>query len=1132
MTKNCLHAANNRLSFRAGLLASAAVLWWGSAGSLMGQVTWNGGGADNNWGTASNWSGGVAPVSGNAVVFSGTTKQTNTNNISGLTLAGVTISTAGWNISGNAISMSGNITNNVAGSNIWAINTTFNSTPSILQSASGDILNFTGALSGTGGILKTPGSTAQGVVHLSNTNNSFTGAVSFESGYMYFYSMAPGGQNSSFGSGSGTITVGPNDSSYQAYLAFLGTTNCSTTRAFIFQHNPATATSFITFSNNSPNNSSLTFDGNWTVQTGSANGVNPWNLRLGGISTGTNYVMGNIGTGTQPQNLVTLTVYGPGGWVFGGSVNNIPGNESITNSAKVTILNNQIIVAPTIFVASGSTLDVSYNDTNDMSPYEIGVNGAQTLQAGHVGSATGSDIIGSVALEQNAILNVAGSGVAGTLTLSSNFVPGYGSIAFDLSTNVTVGSGSNDLILVKGNLDLSQGTTTINTKALFTNGIATNTPYTLIAYTGSLIGNASGLNVVAPSVAYNPGIVSVATPGVIQVSFTASGSGPATLDFSGDFGGNWDVATTPNWFYTNGMAQEYFYNGDSVIFNDNSYNFSVNIVGDVSPGTMLVSNSQNGYTFSSSSGGFIDSGSLTKQGTQELTLMTANTYAGNTVLSAGTISAGANTACGAGSITLGDSSTGTNEVILLINSSAVLANPVTVTSNGTGGVMIGRESGGTATFNGTITLNQNVIFSNMATFNTALQLYGLAGTGNVTAAGGGKHLWSGPFTFAGSISMLQGNGNYPTILQLQASAPSNTMDVGTNTILEVEPSVTIDALNGAGFITTAANNSVVSETLTLGANGGSGVFTGMISNIIYYQGGGSTALNLAGSTVNIVKTGAGTEVFTGDNSGTGGTTTISDGVLEVDNTNGYGLGTGAVTVSAGGVLDGDGIIYTSNGSVTISGTLAVGDAGHTNGASFTFTNTAGMTVNSNGAFSVNLYSGAGAGNNTANTNAADILVAQCPVTLNSGAVLEVGNPAGMTAWAAGDQWTIANWSSTPTNTFTTLNLPALPGNLAWTVSNLYNAGVIGIVSNTAGPTEPAEILSVSVSGDNLVVTGTNENGGASFHYLILSSTNLALPVSKWTILSTNGFNANGTFAFTNSISASQPSTFFTVKAVQ
>jgi hypothetical protein len=70
-----------------------------------------------------------------------------------------------------------------------------------------------------------------------------------------------------------------------------------------------------------------------------------------------------------------------------------------------------------------------------------------------------------------------------------------------------------------------------------------------------------------------------------------------------------------------------------------------------------------------------------------------------------------------------------------------------------------------------------------------------------------------------------------------------------------------------------------------------------------------------------------------------------------------------------------------------------------------------------------------------------------------------------------------------------------------------------------------------MSGTNLVVNGTNLNGGSSFHYAVLYSTNLSLPVSQWTSLATNEFNSDGTFTFTNPINGSQPSTFYTTKAV-
>ncbi|HXI71387.1 MAG TPA: hypothetical protein VNN22_13605, partial [Verrucomicrobiae bacterium] len=42
--------------------------------------TWSGAGADGNWSTAANW-GGTAPVNGDLLVFSGTTRPNNTNDI-------------------------------------------------------------------------------------------------------------------------------------------------------------------------------------------------------------------------------------------------------------------------------------------------------------------------------------------------------------------------------------------------------------------------------------------------------------------------------------------------------------------------------------------------------------------------------------------------------------------------------------------------------------------------------------------------------------------------------------------------------------------------------------------------------------------------------------------------------------------------------------------------------------------------------------------------------------------------------------------------------------------------------------------------------------------------------------------
>lgn len=77
---------------RVSLAASAAVLMPGSG--IAASLTWDGGGADDNWSTLENWSDGVsdpalAPVTGDTLVFSGNTRTTPNNDLIGLTLANV-----------------------------------------------------------------------------------------------------------------------------------------------------------------------------------------------------------------------------------------------------------------------------------------------------------------------------------------------------------------------------------------------------------------------------------------------------------------------------------------------------------------------------------------------------------------------------------------------------------------------------------------------------------------------------------------------------------------------------------------------------------------------------------------------------------------------------------------------------------------------------------------------------------------------------------------------------------------------------------------------------------------------------------------------------------------------------------
>ncbi len=60
-------------------------------------------------------------------------------------------------------------------------------------------------------------------------------------------------------------------------------------------------------------------------------------------------------------------------------------------------------------------------------------------------------------------------------------------------------------------------------------------------------------------------------------------------------------------------------------------------------------------------------------------------------------------------------------------------------------------------------------------------------------------------------------------------------------------------------------------------------------------------------------------------------------------------------------------------------------------------------------------------------------------------------------------------------------------------------------------------------GGGIILTGTGPSGG---NYRILTSANAALPLASWTSLTTNAFDANGQFSFTDASAAAAPARFY------
>jgi len=351
--------------------------------------------------------------------------------------------------------------------------------------------------------------------------------------------------------------------------------------------------------------------------------------------------------------------------------------------------------------------------------------------------------------------------------------------------------------------------------------------------------------------------------------------------------------------------------------------------------TVTVSNAATTLTIS---GVISGAGGLTKSGSGTVTLSAANTYTGVTTINVGTIAIAADAGLGAspGAPTAGKLTFGGGTLRTTASFTLAANRGIALTGAGT----ISTDPGTTLTYGGII-----------------------AGASTLTKAGTGTLIVSGANTYTGATAISAGT------LQLGATnaAPSGSaVTVSGGATFDLRGfSDGIGSLAGAGTVTSGAAGAV---TLTAGGNNGSTTFSGVILN-----GSGTVALT---------KTGTGTLTLSGANT-YGGTTTVSAGVLDVQNNTALGATAGATTVAGGAALqvDGSGLVVaepvTLNGTGiagggalrqlantnTWSGTITLGSAARVNADAGTLTVSGGIT---NGGFPLTV---GGAGNTTISTTA-------------------------------------------------------------------------------------------------------------------------------------------------------------------
>jgi len=111
----------------------------------------------------------------------------------------------------------------------------------------------------------------------------------------------------------------------------------------------------------------------------------------------------------------------------------------------------------------------------------------------------------------------------------------------------------------------------------------------------------------------------------------------------------------------------------------------------------------------------------------------------------------------------------------------------------------------------------------------------------------------------------------------------------------------------------------------------------------------------------------------------------------------------------------------------------------------------------------------------------------------------------------------------------TLRLGALPTGYAGYITNDAANNAIGPRHHQRAGAEAAVFTAISVqAGTNVVLNGTNGLAGGS--YVVLTSTNVVLPLGAWVVIATNSFNGSGSFTATVPYSASDRSRFYVIKS--
>lgn len=776
-------AYHSRFHLCVALLATAAASLLPRAEAA--NALWSGAGADQNWSTGANWSGGTGvggtPATTDTAIFGNGAFPASTNAVGSVnSIVNLNTTVAGLSF-----------TNVSPNTDTIQIDPTYTLTVLGTFNVGSPTLTTVATFAGTGNMT---------VTNVGGNFNVGGGGASSETATL---TLADGANTITVG----TLSVGESGSNNGRSCVMNLGNGPTLVNANTIHLGTGKASGTIQYASTSVN-------GSITIR--STNGTGRATILLGNGTSGSGASNGKLLLTSHPADIL-------GGTLTMGQLGNTSGNQQGTLSfdhGTVDVTSILMGVIPSsgslsTGTATGSTINVGGDSANTATLIVNSPSGpgggsfiiSDNANASHSSSGTlninqnGTALVYCPITKAQASLNTATISIttgslnlgAATNTVGTAAVPIDNVSLSDSVLTLSVGSSAN---IVATSLNTGGNGNTINIASV---PVVTSYPqqFPLIQYSGSI--NGSGYNFTLGTLpAGSPNYQGYLSNNTTSVDLVlTNGPVPSGVDvWNGLTSSNWDL-TTLNW--TNSGAATTYHNGDAVQFDDTATGATnVNLTATLIPGAVVVSNSVLPYVFSGP-GSLNGVASLKKYGNSSLLIVNsnANTFSGGIVINGGTVQFGTNSS--SGSFPPANFVTNNGSLVLDFSNNTTISSPM----YGAGSL--------TQIGNGILSLSGSNSFAGQTTVggNGSLMVDSyLAGGGLLTnslpSTIGGTGTNSGPMNVGGNLNPGDANGIgtfntadgltlYPgAIATFDLTNSDSTMGNGINDLLQVTGDLTLN----------------------------------------------------------------------------------------------------------------------------------------------------------------------------------------------------------------------------------------------------------------------------------------------------------------------------------------------------